>query len=261
MPGRAGPSGALGAVKQFRPIDEEDEEAAVPREQSGEPPEAPIAVAIMAKAPRAGEVKTRLCPPLAAEEAAALYRCFLLDKIDQVGALTGASAVIAYTPPEGRRMFEELAPGFILIPQRGRDLGERLANSVGQLLSDGHRGALLLDSDTPTLPGQYLDQALALLMSPRTDVVLGPSEDGGYYLIGLRRLHRELFEGMVWSTPTVLRETVHRAEVKGLTVALLPPWFDIDTAEDLDRLRASLRGTEGPVPRHTRRFFTSRARR
>ena len=213
----------------------------------------PIAVAIMAKAPRGGEVKTRLCPPLSLTEAAELYRRFLLDKIEQVRALRTASLAVAYTPTAARAFFEEIAPGFVLVPQRGADLGDRLANSLGELLDKGHRGALAIDSDTPTLPLGFLQQALDLVTTPEIDVVLGPTEDGGYYLIGLRTVHRELFEAMAWSTSQVLPETIRRADAKGLRVVCLPPWYDIDTPEDLARLEKA--ASDGDVPRHTRRFL------
>jgi rSAM/selenodomain-associated transferase 1 len=214
----------------------------------------------MAKAPRAGEVKTRLCPPLSLGDAAELYRRFLLDKIDQVRALGTASPAIAYTPAEARALFEELAPGFVLVSQRGADLGDRLASSLGELLDKGHPGALAIDSDTPTLPLGFLRQALDLVATPEIDVVLGPTEDGGYYLIGLRTVHRELFEGMAWSTSQVLAETIRRADRKGLRVACLPPWYDIDTADDLARLEATLAASDGDAPRHTRRFLLERER-
>src|SRR6266850_2317635 len=110
-----------------------------------------VAVAIMAKAPRAGEVKTRLCPPLSHEEAAGLYECFLRDKVAQVRTLGGAAGVIAFTPDDGRSLFEELAPGFRLIAQRGHDLGSRLLNVLDGLLREGHVAALAIDSDTPNL--------------------------------------------------------------------------------------------------------------
>ena len=220
----------------------------------------PIAVAIMAKAPQAGAVKTRLCPPLSSADAAALYRCFLLDKIEQVRSLTAASPAIAYFPPEGRSFFEEVAPNFVLVPQRGADLGERLANSLGELLDRGHRGALAIDSDTPTLPLGFLQRALDLVMTPTIDVALGPTEDGGYYLIGLRTVYRELFEAMTWSTPQVFAETIRRAEAHGLRVACLPAWYDIDTADDLARLRATLTGSYAEIPRHTRGFLLERTR-
>jgi rSAM/selenodomain-associated transferase 1 len=219
----------------------------------------PIAVAIMAKAPRAGEVKTRLCPPLSLADAAELYCRFLLDKIEQVRSLRAASLAIAYAPAEARAFFEEVAPGFILVGQRGADLGDRLANSLGELLDGGHRGALAIDSDTPTLPLGFLQQAIDLVMRPEIDVVLGPTEDGGYYLIGLRTVHHELFEAMAWSTNQVLRETIRRADAKGLRVACLPPWYDIDTPDDLVRLQAALAASDSAA-RHTRRFLLERTR-
>ncbi|MBI4638097.1 MAG: TIGR04282 family arsenosugar biosynthesis glycosyltransferase [Candidatus Rokubacteria bacterium] len=219
---------------------------------------APVAVLIMAKAPHPGEVKTRLCPPLSPVEAAELYRCFLLDKIEQVRTLRQARAAVAYTPAEGRGLFEELAPGFALLPQRGDDLGARLAGSFEQLLADGFAAALAIDSDTPTLPTAFLQEAVDLVASGGTDVVLGPTEDGGYYLIGLRQAHRELFEGIPWSTAEVLPETIRRARASGLTVRCLPPWFDVDTPADLERLQGSLAAAdEGPAPR-TRRFLLGR---
>ena len=165
----------------------------------------------MAKVPRAGEVKTRLCPPLELDEAARLYRAFLLDKVEQVRSLGDASHAIAYTPDEGRSLFAAMAPDFILVPQRGGELGVRLAAAAGELLAQGHAAVLLIDTDTPTLPTGCLVEALALVARADTDLVLGPSEDGGYYLIGLRAAPRELFEGVPWSTPQVFAETVRRA--------------------------------------------------
>jgi len=218
----------------------------------------PVAVAIMAKAPRAGQVKTRLCPPLSLADAAQLYRCFLLDKIDHVRALRTAGRALAYTPAEARAFFEGVAPGFVLVPQRGADLGDRLVNSLGELLDSGHRGALAIDSDTPTLPLGLLEQALDLVTAPDIDGVHGPTEDGVCYLIGFRTLHPELFEAMAWSTSEVLPETIRRANAKGLRLACLPPWYDIDTPNDLARLRAELATSSGDAPRHTRRFLLER---
>jgi hypothetical protein len=212
----------------------------------------------MAKAPQAGEVKTRLCPPLSPADAAELYRRLLLDKIEQVATLKAARLAIAYTPAEARAFFEGVAPGFVLVQQRGADLGDRLANSLGDLLDEGHHGALAIDSDTPTLPVDFLQRAVDLVAAPETDVVLGPAEDGGYYLIGLRAVHRELFQAMAWSTSAVLAETVRRADAKGLRVVCLPPWYDIDTPADLGRLRAELARPGAGAPRHTRTFLLER---
>jgi hypothetical protein len=217
-----------------------------------------VAVAIMAKAPRPGTVKTRLCPPLTAAEATALYRCFLADKIAAVSTLTGAQPVVAYTPDDARAEFAALAPGFTLVAQPGLDLGARLFGILGGLLAAGHTGAIAVDSDTPTLPRDFLQRAVDALAAPGPDVVLGPTEDGGYYLIGVRGAHRELFEAMPWSTPAVLRETLRRAEAIGLQSMCLPTWFDVDTADDLGRLRAAPPAGDSNLASHTRRWLAAR---
>ncbi len=126
---------------------------------------------------------------------------------------------------------------------------------LDSLLAGGCPGVLLIGSDTPTLPAAVLHEAVDLVASGGPDVVLGPSEDGGYYLIGLRARRPELFVEMPWSTGTVLAETVRRAEALGLTVALLPTWFDVDTPPDLARLAASLAASDEPAAPHTRRFI------
>ena len=218
-----------------------------------------IAMVIMAKAPQAGKVKTRLCPPFSPAEAAELYRCFLLDTIAKIRTLTDVCPVIAYTPESGRRFFETVAPDFTLMPQQGDDLGARMAMCIVQLFDRGYNRVVLTGSDLPTLPTVYLQQAVALIAKPHIDVVLGPSEDGGYYLIGLHQLHRELFDHMRWSIDTVFAETLRRAEAKGLKVARLPPWYDIDTPADLQRLRSNLHGKEGNALQHTRRFLLEQA--
>ena len=217
------------------------------------------AIVIMAKVPSPGQVKTRLCPPLSPGQAAGLYRAFLCDKITQVRTLTTARPAIAYTPASGEDFFADVAPDFTLMAQQGADLGERLVHCLGSFLTMGYTGVLVIDSDTPTLPTSFLQQAIELIASPDVDIVLGPSADGGYYLIGMRALHRELFADMPWSTSAVLPETVRRAEARGLKVAWLPSWFDVDTPEDLQRLRAALAQTEGVEPQQTRQFFLERA--
>jgi rSAM/selenodomain-associated transferase 1 len=204
-----------------------------------------VAVAIMAKAPRPGEVKTRLCPPLVAAEAAALYRCFLLDKIAAVRALGNTRPVIAYWPEEAGAEFTALAPDFALVPQRGADLGARLHATLGGLLVEGHPAAIAVDSDTPNLPRDFLQQAVDSLTRREADVVLGPTEDGGYYLIGVRQAHAALFENVPWSTAAVLEVTLGKAAGAGLRTLRLPTWFDIDTPDDLRRLQSMLDGGPG----------------
>ena len=217
------------------------------------------AIAVMAKAPMAGHVKTRLVPPLTREEAAELYRCLLLDKIRQVGTLSGVDPYLAYTPPEARAQMASLAPqDFTLIPQAGSDLGDRLHRLSAILLERGHPGVIIIDSDTPTLPSTYLLDALDRIQNESTDLVLGPAEDGGYYLIGLKRPCRSLFDSIPWSGPSVLTETLRRASAQRLEVATLPPWFDVDTPNDLARLRNDLATNGGDVAPHTRAFLFER---
>ena len=216
----------------------------------------PCAVAIMAKAPSPGQVKTRLCPPLTPAEASALYRCFLLDKISQVSALRGVTPVLSYGSLTAKPLFEALTPPhFLLIPQLGDDLGARLISTFDQLFQLGFTQVMAVDSDTPTLPTAYLEHALRLIAERGNDVVLGPTEDGGYYLIGLRRSHRGLFEHMPWSTSQVFPETVRRAEMRGLRVACTARWYDVDTPDDLTRLRESLNDIQDGLAQQTRRFL------
>jgi rSAM/selenodomain-associated transferase 1 len=208
----------------------------------------------MAKAPGLAPVKSRLHPSLTPERATSLYRCFLLDRLDALGALESIAPFIAFTPPEGRAALAGMAPrGFRLLPQRGADLGERLANLLEELLGLGHPGAMAVDSDSPTLPMSYVVEAAEILESSSADVVLGPCEDGGYYLVGTRAPQPSLFAGIPWSTERVLAETLERVRAGGLRVHLLPPWFDVDTEDDLRRLRKEM-ARAGSGPRRTFAF-------
>jgi rSAM/selenodomain-associated transferase 1 len=200
-----------------------------------------VPLAVMAKLPVAGEVKTRLCPPLTAVQAAALARCFLQDKVEQIAGIETAEPVVAFTPPEGAAALAALLPrGIRLVPQQGADLGARLDHVLTDLLAEGAPGAIAVGADSPTLPTGFLRRACAALLDRSADVVVGPSEDGGYYLIGLRAPAPALFEAMPWSTAAVLAETLGRVRRLGLRLGLLPSWFDVDRGEDLERLRASL---------------------
>jgi rSAM/selenodomain-associated transferase 1 len=199
-----------------------------------------VPVAIMARVPVAGRVKTRLCPPLTPEQAAQLARCFLQDRVEQLGGVAVAAPVVAFTPADGEAALRRLLPaGVRLVAQEGADLGTRLDRVLTDLGSASGAGAIAIDTDSPTLPTDYVRQACARLAEAAADVVLGPSEDGGYYLIGLRRPAPALFEAMPWSTAAVLDETVARTRRLGLRLALLPAWFDVDRGEDLGRLRES----------------------
>ena len=202
-----------------------------------------IALAVMAKVPAAGEVKTRLCPPLAPAEAATLAECFLLDRLEQLREVPDADALVAFAPRERRPALRGLVPADVrLVPQEGADLGARLDRVLTDLLAEGYTGAIAVDADSPTLPTAYLRRACAALREDAVDAVLGPCEDGGYYLIGLRAPAPALFGDMPWSTAAVTQEALARARRLGLRLVLLPSWFDVDRGEDLARLR-----TAGPL--------------
>lgn len=213
---------------------------------------------IMAKQPAVGQTKTRLCPPLSPEQAAALYEAMLLDSIELVGGLEGVDVALAVTPPEAVRYFRHISPPHaILLPVAGVDIGDCLTQVLEHLLDEGYSQAIAVNSDGPTLPVDYLRQAVVRLAEAEVDVVLGPSEDGGYYLIGLNQHKNTLFQGVEWSTERVLAQTLARAEEAGLNVVLLPPWYDVDTPADLDSLRSELATLQAEALPHTRRFFAS----
>jgi rSAM/selenodomain-associated transferase 1 len=214
------------------------------------------ALVVMAKRPSPGETKTRLSPPLTAGEAAALYRCFLLDTLELMRQVALAQPIVAYAPEEAKPFFQRCAPpGFGLIPQVGTDLGERLDRVVVDCLRQGYSQVAIIASDSPTIPLPYLDQAYRELDDPAVDAVLGPCDDGGYYLVGLKRRCPALFRGMVMSTATVLEETLARAKRADLSVACLPPWYDVDTFADLEHLEHELRARPEHPAQHTRRYL------
>ncbi len=210
------------------------------------------AVIVFARAPRGGSAKTRLIPALGPEGAADLYRCFLLDTLANVGQLNAAVIVAAADANDVdplAALARGVCPAARLIVQVGDDLGARMASAVKRALSDGHPGAVVIGSDSPSLPTDILSQAVHL--SAERDLVLGPCFDGGYYLIGMRSVQREVFAGIEWSSNTVLAETLERAKEQSLTVALLDPWYDVDTPEDLHLLRSHLErlgAASRPVP-------------
>jgi len=209
------------------------------------------ALAVMAKRPIAGNTKTRLCPPLSAEQAAALFEALLLDTIQLVLELEDVQLAIGITPPEAAGFFRPISPpGTLFVPVAGADIGRCLDRVLTRLSQEGYGKVLALNSDGPSLPLSYLRQSVAGLDD--VDVVLGPSEDGGYYLIGLKAPQPGLFEGISWSTEKVTEQTLARAKHLGLTVALLPPWYDTDTPADLERLEDEVRSLPpGDLP-HTR---------
>lgn len=212
------------------------------------------ALAIMAKAPRAGKVKTRLSPPLTLEQSAALNICFLKDTAQNIADVVGTTAavgLICYTPVGDEDLFDGLLPeSFVLIPQRGDTFGERLHAASEDILACGFGAVCLIDSDSPTVPASALREAVDLLNCPGDRIVVGGSNDGGYYLIGLKKPHREPFCGIHWSTSTVYSETVSAVRNAEIELAELPLWYDVDDRSTLDLLREELlRGVTPPFAR------------
>lgn len=197
----------------------------------------PIAVAIICKTPMPGKSKTRLSPPLAPEECAAISSCFIRDLAQTIRELADDGDVApaaVYTPfgtePVLRRM---LPDGFHFALQGDGDLGARLLKGTADLIDAGYGGAILVNSDSPTLPKSILRAAVDAVRhgSENGDnVVLSPAFDGGYTLIGLSRPHERLFDAMPWSTPQVYDLTLARAAEIGLPVVNVPGWYDVDDA-------------------------------
>jgi len=189
---------------------------------------------VVAKAPQPAKVKTRLSPELSPEEATSLYRCFIRDRIREISLLKDIDLAISYTQADSKEFFIKfLSNGFHLFPQRGKDLGERLHNILVDKLQQGYHAVSIVDSDTPDLPRSIVEQSFQLLGSDDVDAVFGPCHDGGYYLVGMRQPHPELFQNISWSTGTVLQETLGRAKKMDLKTKLLARWNDLDTYEDL----------------------------
>ncbi len=226
------------------------------------PPSGSCAVAVMAKAPRPGHVKTRLVPPLSAAEATALNAAFLRDvtaTIAAVGRHLPVAGFVAYAPAGGEALFDGLlapgtacvlADGSIPLPAGVAGIGRSLLHATRSLLARGFDAVCLVNSDSPTLPAAILAEAVAALADGRR-VVLGPAEDGGYYLIGIPAAcaveAEALFRDIPWSTAAVTAATLARAAAAQLAVACLPPWYDVDDPPSLRRLVAALEAGDDPA--------------
>ena len=179
-------------------------------------------------------VKTRLVPPLTLEDAACLYECMLFDTIDTITRLPGITPFVCYQDdPGAAEYFQRLVPAVESFSQQKGDLGKRMQQAFALLFSRGFREVAIIGSDSPDLPPEIIHEVFNSLEDDQTDIVLGPAEDGGYYLIAMTRLWRELFTGIRWSSETVLAESLEIARDAFLGVALLPEWYDIDRPEDL----------------------------
>lgn len=202
---------------------------------------ASAALVIFAKAPIPGQVKTRLCPALTEDEAATLHGSFVLDTLERTKAAVTkfklpVDRYLACAPSSTHVFFRimEARHGVTLLDQEGDDLGMRMRLAFDTLFRRGYRQVYLVGTDVPSLPLTHYRDAVEALT--RHDLVLGPAQDGGYYLIGMTTPHPTLFENIPWSTDQVLPLTQQKAKAAGLNLALLPVWNDVDTIEDLHAL-------------------------
>ena len=210
---------------------------------------------IFARSPVPGAVKTRLQSRYTPDQAAAIYRAFIKDTVDAARKANVDGRFVACDPPGAEAELSDLAgPGWVLFPQVCADLGERMYRAARHCFDLGAGRVVIVGTDVPSLPPRRIDGAFNLLAEH--EIVLGPSVDGGYYLVGLSTPIREIFRDIDWSTEHVLAQTLERARALRLTVGILPSWYDVDTPEQLDHLvedaRTRLRaGCADPIP-HTR---------
>jgi uncharacterized protein len=222
-------------------------------------------IAVMAKASTPGITKTRLVPPLRFEEAAAFNTAFLQDVAANLmtagrqAEITGCeiTGYMAFGPPGSEAFFERtLGRDIGLISAWRPNFGDCLLLAIEAMLARGHSAAVVLNSDSPTLPTSLLVKTAEVLARPGDRAVLGPSTDGGYYLLGLKQAHRRMFQDITWSTEQVAEQTLERAREIGLDVHILPAWYDVDDLQSLRMLHEEIRGhgraphSNIPAPAH-----------
>jgi rSAM/selenodomain-associated transferase 1 len=213
---------------------------------------------VFAKWPSPGTVKSRLTREDVPTWSARLACAFLLDTIQRLSRLS-ARRVLVFDPSEKENDFADIVSGrFVLRPQRGDDLGQRLASFIDEEVDGGARAVVVVGTDSPTLPVEYVEQAFSAL--EQADLVLGPAVDGGYYLVGCGAKRLPIFEGIAWGTSTVLAETIAALADPRWRFVLLPPWYDVDTPADwtmlLGHVSAQRRAGLDPAIPHTEALIT-----
>ena len=240
-------------------------------------PHSPSALGVFVKYPQPGQVKTRLAAAWGEERAAELYAAFVADTLDRFRS-TADRRWACYAPADAAAAtyFAELAgDSYELWPQPDGPLGERLAAFFESRFAIGMRRVAIIGSDSPTLPCEYVERAFEQLATShppdrqaadqpsragRNRCVIGPATDGGYYLVGLRERLLPIFNDIDWSTPQVLRQTVARLSACSATLALLPPWYDVDAPDDIELLRGhveALQASGRPAPERTAAILRS----
>lgn len=195
------------------------------------------AIIIMAKTPRAGFVKTRLGPILSERECAEIAACFLKDAVIKSFLVT-ENVFVAFSPADSRTEIEKLVPNKTnLLVQEGEDLGERMKSAFLMAEKQNFSPIVMIGTDSPTLPVEFLKKALEAFFNAQTKIVLGKSEDGGFYLIGLRNWTEGLFENVEWSSEETFKKTFENArKLFNENPFQIPAWFDVDTPQDFERL-------------------------
>jgi hypothetical protein len=209
------------------------------------------ALLVFAKVPRPGDVKTRLTPTLSASEAARLYTAFLRDTLRQVVRLD-ADVRLYLAPPLPEEGLDAVSSGVTVHAQQGEGLGDRMRRALEDTLESGYDRVLLMGSDHPTLPLSFLRAAGRALQAPDA-FCIGPTEDGGFYLLGLTAPFPGLFEGMRYSHEDVFADTLDRARDTDADMTILPRWYDVDTPRDLRRMLSDLSEDRVDAP-NTRRI-------
>jgi uncharacterized protein len=195
------------------------------------------ALILFARDPVLGKVKTRLSSFLKEDAILKLYTCFLQDSIDKIRQVENADRFVGVAPSNESGFFTGMPGSDIhLFVQEGKELGDKMRQALQDRFAEGYKRVVIIGSDSPSLPVSYIDQALRC----DKDVVLGPSTDGGYYLIGMQGKVVELFDGVSWGTETVLRETCEHLVRSGAELELLPVWYDVDGPEDLKFFKSHL---------------------
>jgi rSAM/selenodomain-associated transferase 1 len=194
---------------------------------------------IFAKSPIPGKVKTRLIPYITPTEAAELYKAFVTDIICDTHKLKCEQVTIAYTPSNAEATFHSICGRSVnYLPQKGNNLGERMKNAFKHSFDKGFKRTVIIGTDSPTLPLSYIRDAFdALKEAP---VTIGPTFDGGYYLIGLSEQNDAIFDGVDWSTSRVFGQTMTRIQAINKQLYVLPPWYDVDTSDNLEFLRSHI---------------------
>ncbi|HEX8397059.1 MAG TPA: TIGR04282 family arsenosugar biosynthesis glycosyltransferase [Pyrinomonadaceae bacterium] len=196
------------------------------------------AMIVMCKAPAAGTVKTRLAPFLSAEQSADLAGCFAVDTVKKARSIS-ENTIVAFAGE--KEMLVTILPGnLIWVRQTGADLGERMHNALRFAFEQNFSPLVVVGTDSPTLPTEFIENAIEILSGNQADAVLGKTEDGGYYLIGLNKLDGRILKNVRWSSPETFSQTAQNIKNLNLRLATLPVWYDIDTPEDLRRLKTEI---------------------